>query len=291
MSIKKEKTYNPKWDSYADAWGALSYPCRPNPRQIDFYEKYFKKYLIKKPKAKVLIFGCTPETRDLCSKLKIPVTLFDFNEEMYYGMIKLMKNKPYKEIFVQGKWENVLKYFKNNEFDIIFSDLTQCNLAIENWDKNIKDINTILKKDGLYFFSGVTMNFDKTITVEGVFEKYKKDSTYFNNFQNRFDLVYQMCLGEDCYDWKLRGVVFDKIRNKVKDYAKKNNISLDILKKIWIDPQDIEHETYKGYIEIDPSVGEVYELLFPHFWIEDFYIDKTHPAYRFRRDMILKPKK
>ena len=115
---KKEKTYNSDWDSYVDLWAGLSYPWKPNPKQITFYEKYLKQYLAKKPKSEILILGCTPETRDLCSKLRLPVTLFDFNDSMYYGMIKLMKRKPYQEKFVQGKWEDTLKYFKQNQFDI-----------------------------------------------------------------------------------------------------------------------------------------------------------------------------
>ncbi|MBT4277900.1 methyltransferase domain-containing protein [Candidatus Falkowbacteria bacterium] len=288
---KKEKIYNPEWDKYADLWGGLSYPWRPNLKQIAFYKKYLKQYLTKKPKAKILIFGCTPETRDLCSKLKLPVTLFDFNDAMYHGMIKLMKQKPYKEKFVQGKWEDVSGYFKEDEFDVIFADEMHCNVLIKLWDKNIKDISKILKKDGLFFFSNITMNFDKTLTIKEVFKKYKNDKKYFSSFKNKVDVFYQMCLGEDCYNWELRGIELDKIRNKFKIYAKKNKVSMETMKKIWFDPKDIEKEVYKSYVEVDPPMGEVYEFLTPYFWVEDFYVDKTHPVYRFRRDLILKPKK
>ncbi len=288
---KQEKTYNSEWDNYVKFWEKISYPFRPNPKQIAFYEKYLKQYIVKKQNPKILIFGSTPEIRDLCSKLKLPATLFDFNEGMYYGMVKLMKRKPYQEKFVQGKWEDVLRYFKKDEFDIIFADEIHTNIIIKLWDKNLKDIAQILKKNGLYFFSNIVMNFDKSITFEELVKKYKVDKKYFDNYQNKVHIFYQLFLGENCYDWNLRGNVLHQLRKKFKLYSKKNKISMEMMKKVWVDERDIEHDAFGIYVEVDPPLGEVYEKLFPHFFIDDIYIDKSHPVYRFRRDMVLRAKK
>lgn len=38
-------------------------------------------------------------------------------------------------------------------------------------------------------------------------------------------------------------------------------------------------------------LGKVYEHILPYFQVEDVYMDKNHPVYKFRRDMVLGPKK
>jgi hypothetical protein len=291
MSSENPKIYNPDWLKYADLWKTFSYPWRPNKKQISFCSKYLKKYLSNKRGVKVLILGSTPETRDLCSKLKLSVTCLEISESMYHGMKKLMCSKPYKEKLVLGKWEDVYKYFKNNEFDIIFGDETHCNMAISSWKKNLNDIRKIIKPDGLYFFSAVVMTFNKKSTFQDVMKKYNINKKYFDNYQNRIETFYQLCLGEDCYDWEKRGCVYHKLKEKFINYAKKNKISLEIINKIWPVADDIKNKHIGDYVEVDPPTGEVYEFLFPYFWIEDIYIDKSHPVYRFRRDIVLKPKK
>lgn len=287
----KNKIYNPEWNKYTELWKTFSYPWRPNKKQISFYAKYLKKYLSANRRAKVLIMGSTPETRDLCHKLKLPVTCFEMNESMYHGMKKLMSNEPYNEKLVLGRWEDMHKYFNDNEFNIVFSDETQNNMAIGDWDKNLKDIKRAIKPGGLYFFSAVVMNFNKRATFADIMGKYSSNKKHFENYQNRIETFYQLCLGENCYDWNKRGCIYHKLREKFINYAKKNNISLDTVSKIWAVPEDIQNKNIREYIEVDPPAGEVYEFLFPYFWIEKIYIDNSHPVYRFRRDMILNPKK
>lgn len=289
---QNKEIYNPKWNHYAVFWRFIEYPWRPNSKElITFYERQIREYTAKKPNPKILIFGCTPETRDLCSKLKLNVTLFDVNESMYQGMNLIMKRKPFREKLVLGKWENVTKYFKNNQFDVIFGDTIHCNLNLKTWDKHFKDISKILKKEGLYFFSEWCMDFEKKLSFAEVIKKYKKDKKYFNSFKNRLYIFYQMILGEDCYDWARRSCMFGKARKKFKDYAKKNKIASETLEKIWIVGPDFKSNWFGDYMEVDPPSGEIYELIFPHFWVKERFIDNSHPVLKFRRDAVMIPKK
>ncbi|MFA4881086.1 MAG: methyltransferase domain-containing protein [Candidatus Doudnabacteria bacterium] len=287
---KPNQIYNPKWNSYIELWQGIQPPWRPNQNQLDFYLKYLKKYLIKQPKPKVLIFGSTPETRDICAKLKLNVTCFDANEGMYYGMKKMMRQDPKKEKFIQGKWENTDQFFQKEEFDIVFSDETQVNMVLKDWGKNFRDINIILKKNGFYFFSTMVANLDQKITFEKVFKKYQHNPKFFRNFQNQVDIFYSL-LANYSFNSEARAYAFHDLKEKLKAYASRNQIESKVLGKIWPIQGDIKKEILGNYIEVDPTVGEIYELLFPYFYVEDFYIDSSHSVYRLRRDMVLRPKK
>jgi len=286
---QKNKAYNPEWAKYVNLWKGIGPPWRPNKNQVSFYEAYLKKQAKKNSRLKVLIFGATPETRDLCAKLKLHVTCLDSNQSMYQGMKELMSEETEKETFVCGKWEKTGEYFKENEFDIVFTDETQCNMALTAWKKNFQDIFKILKKDGLYFCAMVCMDFQEKMTFDLAFKQYKENPKSFSTFQDRVYIFYQLCL-EYSYNWKKRGCVFQDLRKKIINYAKVNKISQEILIRVWPLIDDMEHDVWGDYIEVDPPLGEVYEHLIPNFYIEDAYFDRSHPVYRFRRDFVLKPK-
>ncbi len=285
---KKDKAYNPEWAKYVNLWKGIGPPWRPNKNQLSFYRAHLKKQAKKNPKLKVLILGATPETRDICAKLKLQVTCLDSNQSMYQGMKEFMSEDPRQESFVRGKWEKVGEYFKENEFDIIFSDETQCNMALTVWKKNFQDIFKVLKKDGLYFCAMVCMDFQEKITFDLAFKKYKENPKFFLNFQNKVYIFYQLCL-EYVYSWEKRGCVLHDLRKKIINYTQKHKISKEILAQIWPFHGDFKGNVLGEYIEVDPPLGEVYEYLIPHFYIEDVYLDRSHPVYRFRRDLVLKP--
>ena len=285
---------NLKWYKFSELWKKIEYPWRPAKSSLlSFYEKRINDYKKESNKSdvKVLIFGCTPELRDLCSKLKLNVTLFDFNEAMYNSMNILMKRKPYDEKLVLGKWEEVAKHFKKDQFDIIFGDLIHGNFSIDFWDKNYKEIKDILKKDGIYFLSEWSIDFETSITFNETMKLYRKNKKYFSDFRNKMLVFHQLMLGEKCYDYKNQTASYAQLRKKFKEYAKKQNISLEILKNIWILDEDMENEVLGNYFDYAARRSDIIEFIVPYFWIDKVIVDKTHPVMKFRLDMVLRPKK
>jgi len=91
-SKTQNQTYS--WKSLSEVWGDLKPPMRPSPGEVLVYERFLKqaiKKIGKKPK--VLLFGATPELRDLFAKYDLEVTMVDLNPEMVKAMNKLVSQK------------------------------------------------------------------------------------------------------------------------------------------------------------------------------------------------------
>ena len=99
--MKKKLTLNKKfWTKVAQEWKKLKPPERPSKKEIAIYEKHLQEILWarKKRKIKAIIFGATPEIRDLLAKHKIfDVTIVDINPNMVRAMQELLKISKAKE--------------------------------------------------------------------------------------------------------------------------------------------------------------------------------------------------
>ena len=95
---------------------------------------------------KVLDFGCGPGVHaKFLAKRGAKVTGIDNSKE---SIILARKESPKSEFFV-GDVEKLP--FKSNEFDIVFSAMILGHF--KNWNKILKEVNRVLKKNGIFVFS------------------------------------------------------------------------------------------------------------------------------------------
>jgi SAM-dependent methyltransferase len=284
MKSKKTKVYNPAWADYYDMWGKTESPWRPNKNDIAFCEKMVKIILKKEKNPKALIFGATPEIRDLLAKYKIDTTLVDINPVMKRAMDKLMKLKNPKEKFVVDSWINVK--LPSEYFDLAFSDGPLCNIALNTWGKLINNINGTLKKDGLFYLAAWVYQIKKPWGFADLIAKYKNDPKYFRDFKNRLWSLHRLYQESGLYNRKKKEFYYHKVMSGLEKIIKKGIISKADFKNLqWVE------DDLGIYTEIAfDSIRENDDILRKYYKIIKIFTDKSHPLMAFRRDYILKKK-
>ncbi len=132
-----------KIDPFVHHWKYYLPPARASPSDLKFIEK---KILEKGKNIKVLILGSTPEYRNLCGKLGVEVTCFDFSKYNFEYLMNEVKHKP-KETFVEGDWVGKVL---DEKFDIILGDNVVNMLMKKDFEKFLSNIAKMLKDDGLF---------------------------------------------------------------------------------------------------------------------------------------------
>lgn len=284
MEPKKPKVYNQAWAGYYDMWGKTESPWRPNKNDVAFCEKMVKDILKKEKSPKALVFGSTPEIRDLLAKYGIETTLVDANPAMKKAMDKLMKLKNPKEKFIVDNWLNV--GLPKEYFDLVFSDGPLCNIALNTWGKFINNVNGSLKKEGLFYLAAWVYQVRNPWGFDGLIAKYKKDPAYFKDFKNRIWSLHRLYQEPGLYDRKKKEFHFDKVIKRLERFVKKGIISESDLGNIrWVD------DDLGSYVEIAfDNIKENDDFLRRFYTIKEIYTDKSHPLMAFRRDYILKKK-
>jgi hypothetical protein len=284
MKEKRPKIYNPSWANYAEIWKKVQPPWRPNKNDINFCEKMIEMVLKSEKKPKALVFGSTPEIRDLLAKYKIKTTLVDANPSMKKAMDSLMKRKNKKEKVIFSNWLNVK--LPLNYFDLVFGDGILCNIALGTWKELIFKINNSLKENGLFYLAAWVYQIKKPWKFEELIEKYKKDPKYFKDFKNRIWSLHRLMYEPRLYDRKKKEYDFFKVMKKLRGYVRKHNLTnADFNKLQWTQP------SLGAYVEIAfDSVKENDDILRKYYKIVDIFSDKSHPIMAFRRDYILRKK-
>lgn len=179
-------------------WKYYVPPARASPSDLEFIKK---KILEKGKDCKILIFGSTPEYRNMCGELGMSVTLIDFKKFNYEYLGKEVKNKP-KEIFFEGNW---LKTVLNEKFDIILADNVINVLMKEDIDTLLLNVSKMLKKDGLFM---------PRIYIRGKNERYTGEKAIKEYREERKGQGLYSGLGRNLY---IAAYDFDKDRNVLKD--------------------------------------------------------------------------
>jgi len=149
---KKHKVKNliRPWDDWAKSWEHTTSPSRPTKAEIAVYKKACDKYLRGRKNTRVLIFGATPELRDLVSGYPgAQVTVADINMVMIKAMTLLTKKaKTDKEVWIKGDW--IRLPLPEKHFDLILGDFTFENLPFRLHRKYFENVHRWLKDSGCY---------------------------------------------------------------------------------------------------------------------------------------------
>lgn len=121
---------------------------------------------------KILDVGCGPGLyAKKLTKKSAKVKGIDLSEEL----IKIARQENPKLDFKVGDIEKLP--YKNSEFDIVLATLVLGHLS--NWDKALKEINRVLKKEGVFVFSGYNPVVEKTKKTRWFFRNFREIKDYF----------------------------------------------------------------------------------------------------------------
>jgi len=174
MNTKDTEVFASPWKHMAETWSRFGVGNHPSSNNIRTYERYMNEVVKEVPEPSVVIFGSTPEIRDmLASYENIFVTILDVNKEMTRAMKGLMKRETDRETWIEGNWLDVP--LQANSFDVVFGDHIRCNVAFEDQEKLFQNIHGILKPEGAFVTRLIT-RFDESPVYDPkeIIEKYSK---------------------------------------------------------------------------------------------------------------------
>lgn len=210
------------WSNVSKDWAQGIAPWRPSREEIKIYEEYLQAVIHKRGKdINVLIYGATPELRDLLARYDIKkVTLVDINHDMIKAMNELVTLSDSKEKVVIANWLETP--FKDGEFDLVLCDQGIHYIFFEDWGKFFSEQARLLKKGGFLIEGIVALEEKEIITVE------KMLSIYKNNVFTREDKYYycfRVMFGLKDFEGKKYYKNLTEIKKQIQEYVNKDRIN------------------------------------------------------------------
>ena len=132
------------WNAFFDIWKKLNRPIRPLGETLRIYKELLNKIKIRKPK--ILVWGATPELRDLALSKSSKVTSVDISEYALHKFREMMRNKKRSEKLIAENWLRI-----GGEFDIVLGDISLSSLVFPaQYDRMLKKANKMLKNSKGY---------------------------------------------------------------------------------------------------------------------------------------------
>ncbi len=163
------------WKQIAQVYNTLLPPNRPSKRDLEIYGEFIKPKL--KKDINILLFGSTPELRDLlhstCLVYNANLTMVDMTKDMYEAMTSLMESRNPKEKFLNKMWQDT--GLESKSCDLIIADEIIVNIPLEGRDQLFSEIVRLLKDDGLFItrHNEIT-SADKVLSKDSIREEFQK---------------------------------------------------------------------------------------------------------------------
>lgn len=133
------------WNKQAKTWHLRYHPGRPSPKDIELYQKLSGDKL----SGRVLIFGATPELRDLAANYGAKVVLVDLSIAMMQEMLFFTKvARMESETWIKSEWQEAP--LPNNYFDLVLGDCIWGELDQSSQQRVRDKIADVVKTDGLF---------------------------------------------------------------------------------------------------------------------------------------------
>lgn len=137
----------------AQRWKDYTPSVRPSKDEIQKYKQMIK--FNSRKSLKCLVFGATPELRDMLFELKCDVTVVDNNQYMIEKMSSLMNYNPKDEKTIVSDWINV--DLKENHFDYILGDHVVNMLPISKYTHFLSKVKKLLAVGGIFINRVITI--------------------------------------------------------------------------------------------------------------------------------------
>jgi ubiquinone/menaquinone biosynthesis C-methylase UbiE len=210
------------WDYEATKWSILVPIERPSVGEIKIYEDYLQKVIHKcKGKCKAIIYGATPELRDLLAKYEVDVTLVDINPNMVKAMEQLLEYSDGNEKVIISNWTEIP--LKDGQYDVILCDHGLVHVPFEIWPKFFSEMARLLKKGGFMINSMVTVPRNQIISMEEFIGMYKRGNIF--SMEDKFFALFRASLGLDDIKEGKYLKDMDDYNKKLKEYVEKGEIT------------------------------------------------------------------
>ncbi|MDD4902056.1 MAG: class I SAM-dependent methyltransferase [Patescibacteria group bacterium] len=159
MTDSKFKKHREKWQTMSKLWRLLSSPGRPSREDLKNYDKFLKIALQGKKNAVIVVYGSTPEIRDLLSRYSqkqgAKVSCLEMTKDMFIAMTSMVKKKNNREKFVEGNWIVAAKVIKPGSVDVCIGDYLLGNIGGHE-SEFFSQAKKILKSDGYFITRNLT---------------------------------------------------------------------------------------------------------------------------------------
>lgn len=175
--IKKQQSWNEVVQKERKGY----YASAPGIEDIEFFNSIFKK-LVKKGE-KILVLGVTPYLREAGIENGCEVTAVDINMAMINKMNDLIKYKNSEnEIIIKGDWMNLP--IKDHYYDFILGDFSLNNIAPEDHQKILKEMQRLLKKEGYFIIrQRIHLPEAKLYSYSEIADMFRKEKLCWRDFK------------------------------------------------------------------------------------------------------------
>jgi len=266
----------------AQEWAKLKPPERPSGSEIRIYEKWIKRVAQEEKNPQAIIYGATPELRDLLAKYNFRVTLVDINPNMVQAMRELIKVSKGKEKMVIANWLNIP--LKSCKYDLFCCDHGIHHILFKDWSRFLKQAKTLLKPSGYFLNNMMTMPLGDKATVKEMIRIYKRNPKKFSR-EDKFYHHYRIIIGLKDYQGKKYVKNLGVLNEKLRQFFKQgliNKKDYNFLASPW-----------EGYICAVPPKNIVDVTIKQHFKILSRNIPSgknVHQVYSSHNIYCLKPK-
>lgn len=245
----------PYWTKLAQWWQKVAPPVRPSKSDIKVYEGFLKRTIGNKGRPKVLIFGATPEMRDLAAKYKAETTVCDISSEMIMAMCQLMSHKKagQKEIWVRASW--VTAPLRHNYYDVILGEGVTTNVSWKESNQWWKHLTELLKSKGAFITRMVYFppkkEIDKTLNavIKKILKRKNPSAVDFSELKIVLEIVNYNLKTGTCSNARYKELFFKHVKNFPVSRTKANKIYRKLIKiypprpiKVWRLPTKIQSE-------------------------------------------------
>ncbi len=275
-----------EWPEYLKLWDMFKPPARPANFDVKLWEKYIKKLLKENKSVKALVFGSTPEIRDLLAKYKISTSVLEINPRMPERLLMFMKHKNQRKekVFIRN-WLDVNKIFSSNTFDFAIGHMVFNNIPWRLHRKLAYGIRQVLKKDSYLLMASPILGKIKKTYGREIVLTYQNNPRYFKNFSNRWYVI--EILKKLDYNKRGRRIFFKKIKQRLIDEIKKQGLPDKVINNLWAFG---EYDSVDNYIGVHPPLSELLNILKNYFKVEKILYGPG-PEFKNYPEFVLRPKK
>jgi len=256
------------WSKVSRDWANGVAPWRPSRDEIKIYEECLQAVIHKRGNdINVLIYGATPELRDLLARYGIKkVTLVDINPDMIKAMSELVTFSEGKEKVEIASWLETP--FKDGQFDLVLCDQGIHYIYFEDWNKFFGEQARLLKKGGFLIEGIVAIEKKEIITVEKMLNIYKNN--IFTR-EDKFYYAFRVAFGLKDFEGREYYKDLSGIRKQIQEHVGKNLIDKDDA-----DFFDDQMFDFKGVLSPKEAVDET---VAEHFNIKSIQQSFVHPVF------------
>jgi len=230
--------------SMAKAWGKFIPYARPSKSELVVFDRYYKRIHKRFKKTgkipKSLIFGSTPEFRDLVLKNGFESYCVDISDKNFIQLRSLMKKKNIaakKEKFIHSDWVHLKT---DKKFDVIIGDWSSNMIPPKKLDAFFRAVSKHLTKDGVALLRhGVWFPSDrKKVDIKKVIAEYRKKHSKMNIFPAKGLEIFKYF-----FDWRKKCVSLYTLMFGLDDLLAKGILS----KKEYKDLSFMEVQRHTGF--------------------------------------------